>query len=387
MTLGRYLLVTTFVVGFAAPLAAQESGSFIVRLGTDTTAVETYTRTGTRTVVDQVGRAPRVLKRHYEFEVDAQGVPTKASALITSPTAGAGTPPVSQVIATAAGDSLSIEAKTDTVVRRLRVGKPADLVVNAGASPWSVYELLSMKRATNKADSVRVPLYQLGANGLTHVTVAKLGNDSVSIQTGNDRYHAKIDATGRIQRVVPVWGTVRVEVDRVASVDLAALTSSFAAREQSGAGIGPLSTRDTTRATAGGATLWIDYGRPAKRGRTIYGTVVPYGELWRTGANAATQFRTDKDLVFGAVTVPAGFYSLFTVPGPTTWKLIFNSETGISGTAHKAEKDVHTVEMKVSPISTTVERFTVGVEPAAQGGTLYMDWDNSRASIPFTVKP
>ncbi len=386
MTLRRTLLVAPLMFGLAAPLAAQDSGSFIIRLGRDTTAVETYTRTGTKTVVDQVGRAPRVLKRHYEFEVGATGASMRASAVITSPSAAAGTAPV-QHVSVIAGDSLSVESRRDTVVQRLRVANAAGLVLNAGASPWSVYDMLSIRRTASKADSLRLPMYQLGASSLTRVTVAGLGRDSIAIQTENDRYHAKIDASGRIQNVVPIWGTVRVHVDRVSSVDLAALTASFAAREQQGTGLGPLSTRDTVRATAGGASLWIDYGRPAKRGRTIFGNVVPFGELWRTGANAATQLRTDKALELGGVTIPAGFYSLWTIPSAGGWKLIFNSETGISGTAHKADKDLHTVDMKVSAIQEPVERFTIGVEPGAGGGVLYMDWDNTRASIPFTVKP
>jgi hypothetical protein len=121
-----------------------------------------------------------------------------------------------------------------------------------------------------------------------------------------DLYHARVDKDGRILGVLPISGTGKFSVDRVASLDLAAMTASFAAREQSGAGMGMLSPRDTVRvANAGGAALWIDYGRPGKRGREIYGSVVPYGAVWRTGANAATQFKTDKALDFGGTVVPA----------------------------------------------------------------------------------
>jgi hypothetical protein len=148
-----------------------------------------------------------------------------------------------------------------------------------------------------------------------------------------------------------------------------------------------LSPRDSVVTTVAGAALWIDYGRPAKRGRVIFGTVVPFGEVWRTGANAATQFRTDKALDFAGTVVPAGFYTLWTVPSPNGWKLIINSETGQWGTAHKADKDLMTVDMKTSPLPQVVERFTISVEPGAQGGVLNMDWDTTRASAAFTVKP
>ena len=158
------------------------------------------------------------------------------------------------------------------------------------------------------------------------------------------------------------------------------------AREQAGAGLGALSPRDSVKVVAGGAALWIDYGRPAKRGRVVFGDVVPYGEVWRTGANAATQFRSDKALDFGGTVVPAGFYTLWTLPSPTGWKLIVNGETGQWGTAHNAAKDLYTIEMKMSTLPQVVERFTIGVDATDQGGTINLDWDTTRASATFTVQ-
>jgi hypothetical protein len=89
----------------------------------------------------------------------------------------------------------------------------------------------------------------------------------------------------------------------------------------------------------------------------------------------------------GSVTVPAGFYTLFTIPGPREWTLIVNSETGQTGTAHKPDKDLFKIPMKVSAAPQTVERFTIGVTPGERGGELYMEWDATRASVPFTVAP
>jgi hypothetical protein len=189
-----------------------------------------------------------------------------------------------------------------------------------------------------------------------------------------------------VQNVVPLRGTAKFSVDRVASLDLAATTASYQARERQGGAMGALSPRDTLRATTGGATLWIDYGRPSKRGRVVFGGIVPWGEVWRTGANAATQFKTDKVLVIGGVEVPAGFYTLWTIPSPTGWKLVVNSETGQWGTAHKADKDLYTIDMKVQALHDPVEHFTIGIAPNDAGGVLMLDWDTTRASVPFTVK-
>src|SRR5262245_32120486 len=280
MTPRRIGLSTALVVFLTTPVAAQDSGGFIVRLGRDTTSVESYSRSAGRLVVDQVGRAPRVLKRHYEYEFDATAGATRASATIAAPEGSSSPPPVQKIEATFSGDSLTMESRRDTVVQRVRLPMSKGLMPNANASPWSVYDLISMRTIAAKVDSLRVPIYGLGGNALTRVTVRKLGADSVAIETDNDGYRAQVDKSGRILHVIPIRGTQRFSVDRSDGVNLAALTASFLAREQQGQGMGPLSTRDTTRATAGGANLWIDYGRPAKRGRVIFGTVVPWGELW-----------------------------------------------------------------------------------------------------------
>jgi len=374
------------MLGLTGPLAAQESGGFVVRLGRDTTAVETFTRTGGRVVVEQVGRAPRVLRRHLEYDLGAGGT-TRMALTITNPLAPAGAPPVQQVEGTFSGDSLQVETRRDTTVQRVRLALPAGLVAIAYASPWTVYEALSLRLAGQKPDSLRLPMYLIGGSSLSWVVVRRLGRDSIDIQTENDRFHARVDRSGHLLHVIPIHGTGQFAADRVASLDLQGLVASFVARDQQGAGMGALSTRDTVRASAGGATLWIDYGRPAKRGRTVFGGVVPWGELWRTGANAATQLRTDKDLEIGGQVVPAGFYTLWTVPSPGGWKLVINGETGQWGTAHKAERDLYTLDMKTGVLPESVERFTIGIEPAAQGGVLHLDWDTTRASIPFTVKP
>jgi hypothetical protein len=207
--------------------------------------------------------------------------------------------------------------------------------------------------------------------------------------THGDIYVARIDKKGRILGTRPVAGTQKFAITRVDKLDLDGLVASYAAREQAGTGVGVLSPRDTVRVdNAGGAALMVDYSRPAKRGRTVFGGIlVPYGEVWRTGANAATQFRTDKALDFGGTVVPAGFYTLWSMVTATGWKLIVNGETGQWGTAHKAEKDLYTIDMKTSSLSQSVERFTISIEPNATGGVLNLDWDTTRASVAFTVQP
>lgn len=369
----------------AVPASAEDSGNFVVRLGQDTTFVEHYTRTPSQLVIEHVGRAPRVLRRRFVYDYE-NGEVRKVSMVVTPP--GSATP-TQTLEGTFGPDSARVRIQSGTAPAQnvVLALAPGTLVI-AGTSPWAGYEGLLMRFVQEKRDSLRTSLYLLGGNSSFWLTLQRLGRDSVIIANGrNDRYHVRVDAQGRILGVNAVAGTARYSVDRVASVDLPALTAAFAAREQAGSGLGTLSPRDSVVTTVAGAALWIDYGRPGRRGRAIFGDLVPYGQVWRTGANAATQFRTDKALDFGGTVVPAGFYTLWTVPGSDRWTLRFNGETGQWGTAHKPEKDLYTVEMKLSSLATPVDRFAISVEASAQGGTLHMDWDSTRASAAFTVKP
>lgn len=380
------VLLTGAICLVQAPAFADETGSFVVRLGLDTTSVETYHRTANRLEIDQVGRAPRVLQRHFVYD-SKDGGTSKLSMVVTPP--GSSTP-TQTVDASLEGDSLRVRTKTgDAALQLTSIAFPAKSNVVATSSPWAVYEGQIQSFLKSKQDSSLSTVLFLGSGSTNWLRFSKLGRDSVNLfNERGDIYHVRVDKAGHILGVLPVAGTAKVSVQRVDKLDLPALAASFAARDQEGKGLGVLSPRDSVvMSNVGGASLWIDYGRPAKRGRTVFGGVVPYGELWRTGANAATQFRTDKALDFGGIVVPAGFYTLWTIPSATGWKLIVNGETGQWGTAHKADKDLYTIDMKVSPLPSALERFTISVDPSATGGTLNMDWDTTRASAAFVVKP
>ena len=383
LRLHRFAPLLALVI--VASASAADTGSFVVRLGQDTTGVERYTRAPARLVVEQVGRAPRVLQRLFTYDYE-KGALVKFSMVVTPP--GSSTP-TQTIEGTFGPDSARLRIQSGSApVQNVALVLPPGTLVTALSSPWAGYEGLLMRLVKERRDSLRTTMYPLGGTTTTWISLHRLGRDSIAISNGrNDRYHVRVDKDGRILGVLPIAGTARYSVERVASLDLPALAAGFAAREQAGAGIGTLSPRDSVVTTVAGAALWIDYGRPGKRGRVIFGDVVPYGEVWRTGANAATQLRTDKALDFGGTVVPAGFYTLWAVPAPGGWKLRFNSETGQWGTAHKPDKDLYTVAMQVSSLPAAVERFTISVDPSAEGGTLNMDWDTTRASVAFTVEP
>jgi hypothetical protein len=173
----------------------------------------------------------------------------------------------------------------------------------------------------------------------------------------------------------------------VSTLDLDNVVKGWAAAEVAkGGAMGQMSPPDTVKAAVGGANIAVAYSRPLKRGRVIFGEVVPWNQVWRTGANAATMFTTDKDLVFGSTVVPAGKYTLWTLPTPTGAKLIINSETGQWGTDYHADKDFTRLDLTSRQVSPAVEQFVIGVVPQSSGGLLRFAWDDREYSIPFTVK-
>jgi hypothetical protein len=128
-----------------------------------------------------------------------------------------------------------------------------------------------------------------------------------------------------------------------------------------------------------GKTITIDYSSPRMKGRKIFGDLVPYGEVWRTGANEATTFVTTANVAVGGKSVPAGSYTIFTVPNQDKWSLIVNKKTGEWGIPYKYEADeLFRVDMKVSQTPSAVENFTIAFDQAC---TLNISWEKTQASV------
>jgi len=136
-----------------------------------------------------------------------------------------------------------------------------------------------------------------------------------------------------------------------------------------------------------GKAVTIQYSRPSMRGRKIFGGLVPYDEVWRTGANAATSLKTDVALTVGSASVPAGSYTLYTLPGATSWKLIINKQTGQWGTEYEKGQDLARVDMKVSQRSSPLEEFTISFDKTSgASATLKLEWDTTVASVEVKEK-
>ncbi len=138
---------------------------------------------------------------------------------------------------------------------------------------------------------------------------------------------------------------------------------------------------------ADGKTINVAYSSPRMRGRKIFGDLVPFGEVWRTGADNATSFVTKADLVVGGKNVPAGSYTLFTFPTQNKWTLIISKQTGEFGIPYPGENDDFArVEMKLSKLPSPLENFTISFDQASASCTMKLDWETTRASIEILEK-
>ncbi len=136
----------------------------------------------------------------------------------------------------------------------------------------------------------------------------------------------------------------------------------------------------TATGKIGSADISINYSSPSVKGRTIWGELVPYGKVWRAGANAATTFETSKDIMVEGKKLPAGKYSLFALPGENEWKIMFNSQTGQWGTQHDASKDVLAVAVKPTAAAAMSERLVYDVN----GNGFVLKWD--KLQVPVSIK-
>ncbi len=137
-----------------------------------------------------------------------------------------------------------------------------------------------------------------------------------------------------------------------------------------------------------GKKITVDYFAPSMHGRKIMGALVPYGEVWCTGANIATGFTTEADLQVGALRLPHGAYSIWTLPGEKEWTLIVNKETGQFHLNYNASQDFGRMKMNVRTLPAPIETFRVDLRSdGGNKGTLALLWENTEASVPLMVLP
>jgi hypothetical protein len=375
----------------AAPAYAQrpDSATFVTRLGADTLVVERVVRSlssvraevllrtpGTTHTVTTMTLGPDGMARRWESitrGVNASGRATGAelrreTVTIDGPTLNLGV----------SGSSV------ETVARG--VAAPAATLPWMDYVHWP-YELALVRLAPGSGERVQ-PM--LSGQRPADFRVARTSADSATVtHPFRGTMRVRTDASGRILGLDAGATTRKLVVERrpwMPDAQVAAIASRWAARDAQGKPFGALSGRGETSLTTDGARVTVNFGTPAVRGREIWGALVPYGQVWRTGANEATHLETDHDLVLGAgsdtLLVPAGRYTLYTIPEATGGTLIVNRQTGQGGTTYDAARDLGRVRLTARQLAAPLELFDIALDRAM----LRIRWADRELVVPMRVR-
>jgi hypothetical protein len=394
----RFALLALLLAGCSRNEPEERYG-FIALLGRDTISVERVTRQGNTVTSDEVDRFPRVRQRHTEITLDENGAIRRLVMDVRTPS---DSEKLRQrhIVADVAKDTVTLtkrDAKSSTTWKFATNGGVPTAHVD---QMYSLYELRFQEARRRAAaqhravgDTVMQRQFYIDREfdrfPMNHGMIKLLADNKAEIAhdwlagTGV----AIFDSSGHMLTYSGARTTYLVEARRVTDVpDIQALATQFAAAEAK-TGARSLSVRDTVRASIGAANFMVDYSRPLARGRTLVGGIIPYDNVWRTGANAATQFTTSTPITLAGLQLPAGGYTLWTVPRANGVELIVNRQTGQWGTSYDASRDLGRAPMTTETLTTPVEQFTISIGGAdATHGTLAMEWGPFRWKAPIVVR-
>jgi len=396
----KRFILAWFALAACGQRQPTERYGFITRLGKDTISLESVTRRGNTLTSDEVDRFPRVRQRHTEISLAPDGGIRHVVMDIVTPSE-----PEPQrkrhVVADVNDDSILMTKRDGASFKRWAFATGGATVMAHVPQMYSLYELYFASALRRMAASARTPgdtvdLRQFYIDRefdrfpLHHAVVHRLPGGKAEI------WHdwlagigeAAVDSAGRLLHYSGARTTYKVDVSRLSEPpNVQPIAVQFAALEKQNGAVTQLSVRDTARASIGPATFTIDYGRPLARGRQLLGNIIPYGQVWRTGANAATQFSTSAPITLAGMNVPAGTYTLWTLPRASGTELVVNKQIGQWGTGYDPARDLGRARMASETVGAPVEKFTISIVAAGvQRGTLAMEWGPFRWTAPIIVQ-
>ncbi|MEO8578098.1 MAG: DUF2911 domain-containing protein [Gemmatimonadales bacterium] len=377
----------------------RERYGFVAQLGRDTVSVESVTRQGNTVVSDEVDRFPQVRQRHTEITLGDDGSIRKLVMDIHTPSE-----PENErdrhVEADVSGNSVSVSKRDGTGTRKRTFDTGGGIAMAHLPQMYSLYELyfdaaLRHAKASNISAGDKIQMRQFYIdrefdNFPLHQGVVRTmpsGKAEIRHDWLSGAGEATLDSANRLLSYSGERSTYRVDVKRLSELpDVKAIGAQFAALETKSGGMKQLSVRDTTRKTIGNSTFAVDYGRPLARGRVLVGGIIPYDQVWRTGANAATQFTTSAPISLAGIRMAAGTYTLWTVPRTNGVELVVNKQIGQWGTGYNKANDLARAPMKIETLPAPVEEFTISIDPIdAKRGSLVIEWGPFRWTAPIVV--
>lgn len=380
---------------FPVVSAGDERAGFVTTLGRDTVALESFTRTETHMDGDIVVRVPGTVLCHYSVDIGPGGMVTHTVLDIKS--LGTSEVLARRVTLDFARDSLRVMVDSSghkqTTTRVLQKGEFPLYMTGFGSSfglysSLGMYELFLPHVTSTVSDTTAVHSDDMASGRTSTRQFVRRSPTVVDVDYFGILWtHLSVDSAGRITSADASATTEKTQSEQTAFFDVSHAANAFAAADRTGRGLGVASPNQVERGTVGGQPVVATYGSPRKRGRPILGNVVPYDRIWRTGANEATVLVFDRDLSIGGTTVPAGAYSLWTLPKRDgTVQLIVNRQHGQWGTDYDPTQDVVRVPMQVTVATTPHENLAISLNGSGNVSALRISWDTFVWSVPVALK-
>lgn len=373
--MNKALSVAIAIATFGPTAATAQDGVIVYRLGRDTAAIETFSRSGNRFTGEMVSRAgAAVIRTTYEIAL-TNGRPTSAVVKRMQPD---GQPLPNQP--TEVRFTFTADSVTRAAVSRDSTQTRTFAATNAFPTlPVFSYGIFELIRAARR-DSI--PTVGLGGGNVGYIALVPAGGDTLRMRGGVYDMRVLFDRNGQLQVVDGSMTTNKAIGTRASGrVNIAALASNMKPT-------GVLSPRQAAQVMILQAPVFVSYGSPAVRGRTVWGgTLVPFDSVWRTGANEATHLATAKSMQIGDMTLQPGLYTLWTQHTKTGTWLIVNRQVGQWGTQYNAANDVGRVQMTLADAPSFVEDLTMTVRSLGMGrGALDIAWGDKVATANFTIR-
>ena len=360
--------------------------AFVTKLGNDTLAVETFEKTENGILAKVILRSPRTTFSAYELTLDETGgIQGMTTTRFSLEEGFDGTGDVVQSIEKD-GDSLRIEMESRGEMRTFMTAAEPGGLPFIDMVHWP-YELAFNNAVEAGTDTVNQAL--LSGTRFSNFIIADITGDSMTVRhPSRGVMGVHVDDYGNLLFLDAGLTTRKLKVYRepYESVDINEIGKHFSASDKSGSPFGELSGAEVGEFSFGGAEFEVEYGSPKRRGRDLFGGIVPWGQRWRTGANRATHFYTSADLMIGDLEVPAGEYTIFTIPQSDGGIMIINKQTGQNGQSYDESRDLGRVPMSIATKPESTEDFTITVEETEGGGSLNLIWGNTVFSVAIEVK-
>lgn len=378
------LLLLLLGLLFSCTESSQET-YFLTKLGDDTLAIERFEVMNQSLVADVILRSPTTSLRRYEMSWDEQfqlvemTVTDHTSLNKFSDTGGLMVQHISDT-----GDSLEVIYFRANGKAVRKIAREEQLIPFVDMVHWP-YELAFNRASKQKKDSIDQYMFtgRSNANFIIHRT----DDTSYTLRhPSRGVMEVTTNTQGELLTLDAAQTTRKLKVERAFNIPFGQLATKYVESDKINSPFGTLSPAVQNDYYFKNTDFTVSYGSPSKRGRTIFGGIVPYGKRWRTGANRATHFKTSKALGIQGQQVPAGEYTLFTILEPNGGTLIINRQTGQNGQSYDPSQDLMRVQLKRNDGLTQMESFTITLDEREQGGRLNLLWDRTVYFVDFDIK-